>query len=94
MRRVRGVEVVGTSVGPKENKENALSLKQTHCKTSYHDICPEQNLRASSWSVFVSLWGGGGGGGEAGRAMNRGWKREKTDAKVFNSCSRVTGTEN
>ena len=66
MRRVRGVEVVGTSVGPKENKENALSLKQTHCKTSYHDICPEQNLRASSWSVFVSLWGGGGGGGREG----------------------------
>ena len=28
--------------------------------------------------------------GEAGRAMNRRWKREKTDAKVFNSCSRVT----
>ena len=38
--------------------------------------------------------GEGGGGGEAGRAMNREWKREKTDAKVFNSCSRVTGTEN
>ena len=31
MRRVRGVEVVGTSVGLNENKENALSLKQTHC---------------------------------------------------------------
>ena len=37
---------------------------------------------------------GEGGGGEAGRARNRGGKREKTDAKVFNSCSRVTGTEN
>ena len=31
MRRARGVEVVGISVGLKENKENALSLKQTHC---------------------------------------------------------------
>ena len=30
MRRVRGVEVVGASAGLKENKENAVSLKQTH----------------------------------------------------------------
>ena len=53
MRRVRGVEVVGTSVGLKENKENAVSLKQTHYLTSFYDICSAHNLRARSWNMFV-----------------------------------------
>ena len=35
-------------------------------------------------ALGICLWG------EAGRAMNRRWKREKTDTKVSKSCTRVT----
>ena len=35
-------------------------------------------------ALGICLWG------EAGRAMNRRWRREKTDTKVSKSCTRVT----